>query len=157
MFFSTPPTTKPDLKELREKQAMARAQLTRQNHGFIPESAYHQRKAFFVAKVTSLTPAIFLRSLSPSLTFLVFSLHVSFHTQETGMFSKKPEAKSAQEQMMSNPDMMSDMMKKNLGGIVPQVSFSLFQPRWKFFAFYPYIAGSGDLLAVTCRSRWEHS
>ena len=23
--------------------------------------------------------------------------------------------------MMSNPDMMTDMMKKNLGGIVPQV------------------------------------
>ena len=37
------------------------------------------------------------------------------------MFTKKSEAKSAQEQMMSNPDMMTDMMKKNFSGIVPQV------------------------------------
>lgn len=40
--------------------------------------------------------------------------------QDTGFFSKKPEAKSAHEQMMSNPDMMTDMLKKNMGGIIPQ-------------------------------------
>jgi len=43
--------------------------------------------------------------------------------QDTGVFTKKTEAKSAQEQMMSNPDMMTDMMKKNFSGIVPQVLF----------------------------------
>ena len=32
---------------------MARAQLVRQNCGYIPENAYNQRKAFFVAKVTT--------------------------------------------------------------------------------------------------------
>ena len=41
------------------------------------------------------------------------------------MFTKKSEAKSAQEQMMSNPDMMTDMMKKNFSGIVPQVFVSM--------------------------------
>ena len=38
------------------------------------------------------------------------------------MFSQKSEQKSAQEQMLTNPDMMSGMMKQNLVGIVPQVS-----------------------------------
>ena len=37
------------------------------------------------------------------------------------MFSQKSEQKSAQEQMITNPDMMSNMMKQNLSGIVPQV------------------------------------
>lgn len=41
--------------------------------------------------------------------------------QDGGVFSKKTEAKSAQEQMLTNPDMMQDMMKKNFSGIVPQV------------------------------------
>ena len=41
--------------------------------------------------------------------------------QDTGAFHKKPETKSAQDQLMNNPDMMTDMMKKNLGGIIPQV------------------------------------
>lgn len=42
--------------------------------------------------------------------------------QETGVFSQKSEQKSAQEQMMTNPDMMSGMMKQNLVGIIPQAS-----------------------------------
>ena len=37
------------------------------------------------------------------------------------MLSQKSEQKSAQEQMITNPDMMSNMMKQNLSGIVPQV------------------------------------
>lgn len=45
--------------------------------------------------------------------------------QDTGVFSKKTEAKSAQEQMLSNPDMMTDMMKKNFSGIVPQVCVAI--------------------------------
>ena len=37
------------------------------------------------------------------------------------MFSQKSEQKSAQEQMMTNPDMMSGLMKQNMLGIIPQV------------------------------------
>jgi hypothetical protein len=47
----------------------------------------------------------------------VFSLFV----QDTGLFCQKSEQKSAQEQMMTNPDLMSGMMKQNLFGIIPQV------------------------------------
>lgn len=45
--------------------------------------------------------------------------------QDTGFFNKKSEARSAQEQMMSNPDFMTNMMKQNLSGIVPQVPHPL--------------------------------
>ena len=41
--------------------------------------------------------------------------------QDSGVFSKKTESKGMQEQMLSNPDMMTNMMKQNLTGIVPQV------------------------------------
>jgi len=41
--------------------------------------------------------------------------------QGTGVLNQKSEQKSAQEQMMTNPDLMSGMMKQNLSGIVPQV------------------------------------
>lgn len=50
-FSSSSSTQKPNLSEIREKSAVTRAQLVRQNHGYIPETAYNQRKAFFVAKV----------------------------------------------------------------------------------------------------------
>jgi hypothetical protein len=45
--------------------------------------------------------------------------------QDTGVFSQKSEQKSAQEQMMTNPDMMSGMMKQNLLGIIPQVMLTV--------------------------------
>ena len=45
--------------------------------------------------------------------------------QDTGVLSQKSEQKSAQEQMMTNPDMMSGMMKQNLFGIIPQVQGSV--------------------------------
>ena len=48
-----------------------------------------------------------------------------FVLQDTGAFNQKPEQKSAQDQLMNNPDVMTDMMKKNLGGIVPQVCIRL--------------------------------
>lgn len=41
------------------------------------------------------------------------------------MFSKKSEAKGMQEQLMTNPDMMQNMMKQQLTGLVPQVGFEL--------------------------------
>ena len=41
-----------DLKELREKQALARSQLMRANAGYIPASAIQQRRNFFTAKVS---------------------------------------------------------------------------------------------------------
>ncbi|KAK9837444.1 hypothetical protein WJX81_003249 [Elliptochloris bilobata] len=86
---------KVELKEVREKQALARSQLLRAAAGFIPESGFRQRRAYFAAK-------------------------------ETGVFSQKSEQKSAQEQMITNPDMMSNMMKQNLSGIVPQIAMGAF-------------------------------
>ena len=40
-----------DTKELREKQALARSQLMRQNAGYISAFAIQQRRNFFSAKV----------------------------------------------------------------------------------------------------------
>lgn len=40
-----------DVKELREKQALARSQLMRANAGYIPAFAVQQRRNFFTAKV----------------------------------------------------------------------------------------------------------
>ena len=40
--------------------------------------------------------------------------------QDTGVFIQKSQARSAQEQMMTNPDMMSNMLKQSVGGFVPQ-------------------------------------
>ena len=42
--------------------------------------------------------------------------------QEVGVFQKKSEAKGVQEQLMTNPDMMQNMMKQQLTGLVPQVT-----------------------------------
>ncbi|KAK9815644.1 hypothetical protein WJX72_007320 [[Myrmecia] bisecta] len=49
-----------------------------------------------------------------------------FIAKDTGVFSKKSVAKSAQEQMMANPDMLSNMMKQNVSGIVPQIAMGTF-------------------------------
>ena len=38
------------------------------------------------------------------------------------MFNQKSEAPTPQEMMMSNPDMMMNMMKGNITGFLPQVS-----------------------------------
>ena len=45
------PAAKVELKEVREKQALARSQLLRAAAGFIPESGFRQRRAYFSAKV----------------------------------------------------------------------------------------------------------
>ncbi len=50
---------------------------------------------------------------------------ISSCMQGTGALSQKSEQKSAQEQMLTNPDLMSGMMKQNLSGIVPQVGYCL--------------------------------
>ena len=54
--------------------------------------------------------------------------------QDTGLFAQKSEQKSAQEQMMTNPDMMQNMMKQNLGGIIPQVTGF-------YHSSLPYVSG----------------
>eukprot|EP00884_Botryococcus_braunii_P007015 jgi/Botrbrau1/16314/Bobra.0066s0082.1 len=88
-------STPADLKEVRERNGIARANVLRLNFGFIPESGFRQRKLYFNAR-------------------------------ETGFFNKKSEARSAQEQMMTNPDFMTNMMKQNLSGIVPQIAMGAF-------------------------------
>lgn len=45
------PAAKVELKEVREKQALARSQLLRAAAGFIPESGFRQRRSYFSAKV----------------------------------------------------------------------------------------------------------
>ena len=45
------PAAKVELKEVREKQALARSQLLRAAAGSIPESGFRQRRAYFAAKV----------------------------------------------------------------------------------------------------------
>ena len=41
--------------------------------------------------------------------------------QDSGVFVQKTASRSPQEMMMSNPDMMMNMMKGNLSGFLPQV------------------------------------
>ena len=45
------PQQKVDLKEVKEKQALARSQMLRGAFGFLTEGAFRQRKAYFTAKV----------------------------------------------------------------------------------------------------------
>ncbi len=71
-----------------------------------------------VTDITKPAPDVDLLTSTASLPRDIDSLIV----QETGVFRQASVAKSAQEQMLTNPDMMTDMLKKNLGGIVPQVS-----------------------------------
>ena len=122
------PQQKVDLKEVKEKQALARSQMLRGAFGFLTEGAFRQRKAYFTAKVglhyhpcchaclqTKAQKEEFKlpKAAKPLLTFKCL--------QNTGILNQKSEQKSAQEQMMTNPDLMSGMMKQNLSGIVPQV------------------------------------
>lgn len=44
-----------------------------------------------------------------------------FLDEKTGLFKQDVQRKSSQEQMMENPNMMTDMMKKNVSGMLPQV------------------------------------
>jgi len=46
---------------------------------------------------------------------------VFFCHKETGVFSQKSKKLNPQQQMMSDPNMMTDMLKKNLNMIVPQM------------------------------------
>lgn len=47
---------KVDLKEIKERQALSRAQLFRGANVFLTEGAFRQRKAYFTAKVQSSAP-----------------------------------------------------------------------------------------------------
>mmetsp|Transcript_308 Transcript_308/g.888 ORF Transcript_308/g.888 Transcript_308/m.888 type:complete len:256 (+) Transcript_308:358-1125(+) len=90
-----PDTGKVDMKELREKQQVARSQVLRTNHGYITEAAFRERRHYFTAK-------------------------------ETGLLCKKSESRSAQELMLSNPDMMMNMMKGQVTGFLPQIAMGMF-------------------------------
>jgi hypothetical protein len=50
MASNPPPTT--DAKELAEKQQLVRSQLLRTNLGFLPESAFRERRHYFTNKVS---------------------------------------------------------------------------------------------------------
>jgi hypothetical protein len=41
--------------------------------------------------------------------------------RQEGVLSQKAESRGMQEMMMTNPDFMQNMMKQQLGGLLPQV------------------------------------
>ncbi|GAB4819473.1 hypothetical protein N2152v2_006519 [Parachlorella kessleri] len=49
-----------------------------------------------------------------------------FTAKDTGVFNQKVESKNMQEQMITNPDMMQNMMKAQMGGLVPQIGMGAF-------------------------------
>ena len=55
------------------------------------------------------------------LCWLSINRQQEMRVQETGVFVKKSESRTAQEQMMTNPDMMTNMLKQSVGGFLPQV------------------------------------
>lgn len=95
LVSGSPEKGKVDPKELREKQLIARSNMLRGSHGYIPEAAFHERRNFFINK-------------------------------DTGALLKKSESRSAQEQLMSNPDMMMGMMKGQITGFLPQIAMGMF-------------------------------
>ena len=46
--------------------------------------------------------------------------HYPLISQDTGVFSAKPQTRAMHEAMVTDPSVMADMMKKNLTGMVPQ-------------------------------------
>jgi hypothetical protein len=58
---------KVDLKEVKEKQALARSQMLRGAFGFLTEGAFRQRKAYFTSKVgPHCSPSSMHVSMSPA-------------------------------------------------------------------------------------------
>jgi len=53
-----------------------------------------------------------------------------FLDEKTGFFKQEVQRKSQQEQMMENPNMMTDMMKKNVTGMLPQILM------WNFVSYF---------------------
>lgn len=49
-----------------------------------------------------------------------------FAAKETGVLVQKTESRPPHEMMMSNPDMMMNMMKGNLTGFLPQIAMGMF-------------------------------
>mmetsp|Transcript_3869 Transcript_3869/g.9863 ORF Transcript_3869/g.9863 Transcript_3869/m.9863 type:complete len:248 (-) Transcript_3869:55-798(-) len=85
-------TSTAKLKQIQQKQILQRSQYLRAHASFITHQAFHQRKHYFCDK-------------------------------STGVLCKEADpSQSAQAQMMSDPNMLSDMMKKNLTMIVPQIA-----------------------------------
>lgn len=68
-----------------------------------------------------------LRSNFGFLTKAGFQQRLSyFADKDTGVLNQKVEKKDMTEMMMSNPDMMSGMMKQQLGGLGPQLALGAF-------------------------------
>lgn len=62
---------------------------------------------------------------------------IFFCHKETGVFSQKSQKLNPQQQMMSDPNMMTDMLKKNLNMIVPQ----MLTAAWVNFFFTGFVVG----------------
>ncbi|GFH31592.1 ER membrane protein complex subunit 3 [Haematococcus lacustris] len=59
------------------------------------------------------------------LSIVLMKLLTQYAHMEVGLFHQKPQSKSMQESMASDPSMMVDMMKKNLTGVVPQLAMGM--------------------------------
>jgi len=123
-LLAAPPAAKADLKETRERTALARSALLRAAADWVTPAGVAQRRAYFAAKVGRCGgwraaeegghgPAPRPPRSSSAL-------------QDTGVFWATPASKSAHEAMMTNPDAVTGMLKQSLGGIVPQVAMGTF-------------------------------
>jgi len=53
-----------------------------------------------------------------------------FLDEKAGIFKQEVQRKTQQEQMLENPNMMTDMMKRNVTGMLPQILM------WNFVSFF---------------------
>lgn len=113
-------------QEVKEKAVLARSQILRANYGFLTPSGFQQRLAFFTAKVRSAPtpPAQHFYQSSRKAHLIYISFY--FLMQDTGVLNQKIEKRDMTEMMMTNPDMMSGMMKQQLGGLGPQLALGAF-------------------------------
>ena len=58
--MGSPSQAKVEMKELKEKQVLARSQMLRGAYGYLTEAAFRQRKAYLAAKVCSRKPSVVL-------------------------------------------------------------------------------------------------
>ena len=86
-----------------------------------PQKAKDIREKAIIARAGA------LRGNSGFLTAAGFAQRLALFTaKDTGLLNQKIEKKDMTEMMMTNPDMMTGMMKQQLGGLGPQLALGAF-------------------------------
>lgn len=76
---------------------------------------------------TALTRSALLRAAGDWITPAGRAARVAYlAAPERGVFTKPPSSRPAHEQMMTNPDAVTGMLKQSLSGIVPQIAMGAF-------------------------------